>query len=406
VNLWASAVVGAVAEAWAELRIHKTRVLLSLIGVAVAVTAITSVVGVGAIAQQAVTESSERSSGRPALLGLSAYSTTGQVPDSAAMDDAFTTVTERYSIDYASRVMWTELRVQFLDGVATVSTQAVDAPFGVMHRIPVEQGAWFGASDERRLAPAIIVNEIFWQKLGSPDLATHPVVTLAGSDPVTAVVVGVTPSTPYEQQPTMMMLYSAWERTVPVAPGMEQPPGYELWVPPEMADDLMPLIERDLAGAVGEGFDVGVNRQDYLSWGNGDPLLPYKIVIGGVAVLVLFLGALGLVNISLVTVRQRIREIGIRRSFGATAGRVFFAVMMESVVATLAAGVVGVALAIAIVQNPWVRSMVGQGIEDLPAFPIEAAIVGLAASALVGALAGLLPALVAVRVKVIDAIRY
>lgn len=65
------------------------------------------------------------------------------------------------------------------------------------------------------------------------------------------------------------------------------------------------------------------------------------------------------------------QEIGIRRSFGATAGRVFVAVMMESVVATVAAGVLG-----------------------------------LAAATFVGALAGLTPALVAVRVKVIDAIRY
>ncbi len=42
----------------------------------------------------------------------------------------------------------------------------------------------------------------------------------------------------------------------------------------------------------------------------------------------------------------------------------------------------------------------------MPAFPIEAALIGLASATAVGALAGLLPALVAVRVKVIDAIRY
>jgi len=105
-------------------------------------------------------------------------------------------------------------------------------------------------------------------------------------------------------------------------------------------------------------------------------------------------------------VRHRIREIGIRRSFGATAGRVFFAVMMESVVATVVAGVVGVALAVLIVKNPWVTSFVASGVEDVPAFPIEAALIGLASATAVGALAGLLPALVAVRVKVIDAIRY
>jgi len=135
-------------------------------------------------------------------------------------------------------------------------------------------------------------------------------------------------------------------------------------------------------------------------------LLPLKLAVGGVAGLVLLLGALGLVNIALVTVRQRIREIGIRRSFGATAGRVFFAVMMESIVASVAAGVIGVAVAVLIVQNPLVREKLAGALIDVPAFPIEAALIGLVSAAGVGALAGLLPALVAVRVKVIDAIRY
>ncbi len=120
----------------------------------------------------------------------------------------------------------------------------------------------------------------------------------------------------------------------------------------------------------------------------------------------LLLGALGLVNIALVTVRTRIREIGIRRTFGATAGRVFFAVMMESVVATVAAGVVGVMLAILLIKNPITEGFISQGVADVPAFPTSAALVGLAAATAVGALAGLIPALVAVRVKVIDALRY
>ena len=114
----------------------------------------------------------------------------------------------------------------------------------------------------------------------------------------------------------------------------------------------------------------------------------------------------GLLNISLVTVKHRIREIGIRRSFGATAGRVFFSVMMESVVATVVAGIVGVMIAIAVVKNQLFETYVLQGIEDVPPFPVEAALVGLAAATVVGALAGILPAVIAVRVKPIDAIRY
>jgi len=60
-----------------------------------------------------------------------------------------------------------------------------------------------------------------------------------------------------------------------------------------------------------------------------------------------------------------------------------------------------------VVKNPWVEERLGDGmIADMPPFPVEAAVIGLVAATVVGALAGLLPALVAVRVKVIDAIRY
>ncbi len=179
-----------------------------------------------------------------------------------------------------------------------------------------------------------------------------------------------------------------------------------MWVPPELADQLTTLVTRDLTAALGDGAQVNVGRQDWATYGD-DPFLVTKMVVIGIAVLVLLLGALGLVNIALVTVKQRVREIGIRRSFGATAGRVFFAVMMESVVATVVAGAVGVMASILIVQSPWLRDLIGQGmVSDFPPFPVDAAITGLAAATAVGALAGLLPALVAVRVKVIDAIRY
>jgi putative ABC transport system permease protein len=70
------------------------------------------------------------------------------------------------------------------------------------------------------------------------------------------------------------------------------------------------------------------------------------------------------------------------------------------------AGVVGVVIAVLVVKSPWVTELVASGVQDVPAFPIEAALIGLASATFVGALAGLLPALVAVRVKVIDAIRY
>lgn len=408
-GLWA-AFVGAVVEAWAELRIHKTQVLLSLIGVGVAVTALTGVVAAGSIATQATVEGFERGSGRPATVAVWAYNpVTGEQPSKTDLDVAFATAMERYGVTYTNRTMYGGLSVQFPDGVMGISAFGVDQPYGAMHRISLKQGAWFTDRDALRLAPAIVVSEEIWERLGSPDLRVDPtigIVTPTGT--VDAIIIGVTPKQSldgtYLQAYLLNDDYDAF--APPQDPNYPQLPNYEAWVPPEAADQLLPILQRDIAAALGEGWQVDVQRQDYLAWQVDDPLLVPKIVITGIAILVMALGALGLLNIALVSVRHRIREIGIRRAFGATAGRVFFSVMMESVVATFVAGLAGVLLAIVLIRNPLTESLLALYIQDIPGFPIEAALIGLGAATLVGALAGLLPALVAVRVKVIDAIRY
>ncbi len=207
--------------------------------------------------------------------------------------------------------------------------------------------------------------------MGAPDLRTHPTVTILGEQHVTAVVIGVLPPEQYDESTRMFLLSSAYETLAP--PGADR-----AWSPTcstssgcrrTWPTNSRNCCKRDVTAAFGEGWQVDVNRQDYLAWEGGDPIGPIRLVLAGISVLVLLLGALGLVNISLVTVRQRIREIGIRRSFGATASRVFFAVMMESVVATVVAGAVGVFVAVLIVQAPMVRDFVASGLTDVPRVP-------------------------------------
>jgi putative ABC transport system permease protein len=421
VNRALTSLVGALLEAWQEVRVHRTRVLLSLIGVAVAVCSLTTVVALGGIVQQANAELGERQSGRPATLFVSASDTTGALIDAATMDATWSSTLDRYDITYGSRVVDTEQPVAFADGVAKVATTAVDPEYGEMHDFQLSDGEWFTPSDAEQFAPTLLVNQIFWERMGAPELSTHPVVELAseGGRPGTiATIVGVYPSRAFDTEPAMFMLADhlfgmhTTQATAEATDPGGAPTQYEMWVPPSISAELVQNLERDFSAALvppggdADRVQVEVYRQDYAQYGN-DGFLVTGVVIGGIAVLVLILGALGLVNIALVTVKQRVREIGIRRSFGATAGRVFFAVMLESVVATIGSGVIGVIAAILLVQNPLTLEFIGQGIVTVfPPFPAEAALLGLLAATVVGALAGLLPALVAVRVKVIDAIRY
>ena len=402
--------ISVVVEAWAEFRVYRARVLLSIVGVAVAIAALTAVVAISAVAQQGVTEGLERGSGRPAMLGINApFSDAGQ---SLASDADFGREVRaelaRYGVRYWSRQGFASPAVQGLSPDANLGAQLIDPPYGTMFRTRIVDGSWFTAADERRLVPAVVINQGLWTALGSPDLRTHPVLHLTAPTTVDAVVIGIS-SGGDEHSAQLWMLYDAYQALVP-AGEPSQPAGstqYFAWVPPAQSAALSDRIGADLSRVVGHGARIQVNRQDYEAFNGPDPLLFLKIIGAAAAGLILLLGALGLLNISLVTVRARIREIGIRRSFGATAGRVFAGVMMESVVATAAAGLVGVIVAILALENPLVAGLLHQaGLQDVPAFPLSAAGFGLLVAVAVGALAGLLPALVAVRVKPIDAIRY
>ena len=394
-----SGIVGALVEAWAELRIHKTRVLLALIGVALSVSALTTVVGLGDMHRENLAQSEEALSGRPATLSISMYSTDGSSPDSAAALTAYREVAERYAVEYSSAVSSAQVPVQLPQGVLQVPLTVVDPEYKAMRRVPMVEGTWFSAEDAGRLAPALVVNEAFYTAIGSPDLAIDPVVSLSAGQSVDAVIVGVTREQYQEEQPQAIMLSDAFARLgLPV-----DYPRLEMWIPEELSEQLSAAATADLRGRF-PSLQVDAYRSDYAAW--GDPFGGLKWAVAGIAGLVMLLGAVGLLNISMVTVRYRVREIGIRRSFGATSGRIFFGVMLESVVATFVAGILGVMAAIAVVKLPAVQRIVASGVSELPPFPLEAALIGLGAATAVGALAGLIPALVAVRVKVIDAIRY
>ncbi|WP_147794248.1 ABC transporter permease [Cellulomonas sp. Y8] len=395
---------GALVEAWDELRVHKLRVLLSLIGVAAAVTAITGVTAAVDMLGQAMREQTERWNGRETTISVSAFSMTGTADGSAA-SAAMLDVVDRYAVTYASRTTWGQVAAELPGGAQVLNGQMVDPAYGIIHRITPAEGRYFVPGDADRLSPTLVVNEAFLAALGADDLSGHPTVVLQGQQPVTAEVIGVVPNQYTDEAPTYTVLFDQadrWGLAVDPWGQGSQPPTLELWVPPADVDALRERVTADLTAAL-PGYQVDA----YTSEGSPAVLdAASRWVVLAVSGFALLLGGLGLLNIALVTVRQRIREIGIRRSFGATSGRVFFGVLLESVVATLVAGAVGVALAVVALDLLPVDRMFGTVLQDRPPFPLSAALTGLACAAGVGALAGLLPAVWAVRVKVIDAIRY
>lgn len=401
--------VGALADAWSELRVHKLRVLLSLIGIAVAVGALTAVVALGELQRQVMAEQSDRYGGRIATIMIGANRDDGAPMNWDAMDARFERVAERYNFSRTSRIVdgAVTVPVQLPEGVIALPSRLVDPDYAAMHRLTLVEGRWFVEGDTELLAPPVVISEALWETIGRVPVAQHPTLTMTGHLAGTYQVVGVTPRDgPWDTTPRVDLLYDTYRERLGAIPS-DVSVMREIWVPPAIVDELGPVLAMDLRAGAEPGLTISVNRTDWgAQAGFADSALIFQLVTGAIAGIVLLLGALSLINIQLVAMRQRIREIGVRRSFGATSGRIFTSVFLESVVATTVAGLVGIVLVVLVMRSDWVIEAMFPGIQDVPAFPFSAAVAGLVASVIVGALAGLIPALVALRVKVIDAIRF
>ncbi|MFV0419713.1 MAG: ABC transporter permease [Dysgonomonas sp.] len=124
----------------------------------------------------------------------------------------------------------------------------------------------------------------------------------------------------------------------------------------------------------------------------------------------LFSGIIGISNIMLVTVRERTREIGVRRAIGAKPISIMLQILSESFVLTAIAGLVGLLFGVAILEIVYqvmIESMGGEGgnIFIPPYVSFWTAIVALLIIMFSGIVAGFMPAMRALKIKPIDAIR-
>ncbi|WEK62727.1 MAG: ABC transporter permease [Candidatus Microbacterium colombiense] len=403
-----SGLLGALSDAWAEIRVHKLRVLLSLIGIAVSVAALTAVVAISEYQRQLQTEQSDRFGGRAATIVIAINNDDGTAIDFDAFDDRFSRVTERFGFSHTGRIVGGIAQdVRLPDGVTTVGARLIDPLYPEIHRETLLEGRWFLDSDVEALSPPVVITEALWDRIGRVPLAQHPTLTLTGDTGGTYQVVGVAPRQGIgDEELRVDLLYDSYRARVDALP-QDAWPQYEVWVGADQADEIGPVLAMDLRAGLPDGQTVSVSRSDWAAQpGALDAQSTFEMITGGIATLILALGALSLINIQLVAMRQRVREIGVRRAFGATSGRVFFSVFLESLVATTVAGVIGIAIVVAVLRSDWIVTSLFYGMQDVPPFPMRAALVGLVASVIVGAVAGFIPALVALRVKVIDAIRF
>ena len=166
-------------------------------------------------------------------------------------------------------------------------------------------------------------------------------------------------------------------------------------------DELTGAMRRVRAQLPGERDNFSINEQEAFK-AQLDPVKGTIATIGFVITgLALFVGAIGIMNITFVSVKERTKEIGTRKALGARRRSILMQFLIEAVSIALIGGVVGLVLTVGLVQI---------AAQAFPSFPVSISpgIVALAVgtSIFAGVAAGFVPALGASRLDPVVALRY
>ncbi len=167
----------------------------------------------------------------------------------------------------------------------------------------------------------------------------------------------------------------------------------------EVTEDVINLLRQRRGVSPSEPNNFGVNRAEQIFDLVNNVISGLGVIVVPIALASLFVGGVGVMNIMLVSVKERTAEIGIRRALGATKRDVLVQFLSEAMTLTGLGGVIGITVGLLL-------AFAFRVIVSFPAVvPIWAIIAGLLASVLVGLIAGIYPAVRAARLDPVEAMR-
>ena len=336
------------------LRANKLRSLLTMLGIVIGVSAVIAVVALGRGAQQAVND-------RIASLGTTLLTVSpGQARSGGVMsfdvrtrlllEDAQALVDRGTLIGPVQPEMSANLQVQFLNKNAGTQIVGTTANYPEVRKYQIEAGRFFTNAEDQGRQRVAVVGPTVWQNLGlqSPEGLVGENIRIRG---IQFLVVGVYKSkgqaSPFNNPDDQVLIPIQTARFRVM--GNNRLRSISILAPsealiPETMADIQKILRREhkLRPERPDDFQIR-NQADFLNT-LGETTQVFSMLLAGIAAVSLLVGGIGIMNIMLVSVTERTREIGIRKALGATKLNILFQFLIEAVVLCLVGGALGIAV--------------------------------------------------------------
>jgi putative ABC transport system permease protein len=405
-------ILQSIIEAIESLSANKLRSGLTIIGIVIGVAAVISIVSIGRGAQNTITGSIQ-GIGTNLLFVFRGGSEDVRNPqpitlgDAAAVADPF----QAPSVKGVAPMLQGETEVSADGESTTTSVEGVTPEYGPVRNIKVSEGEFI--NEEHILGRASVVllgtdvaDKLFGRKAG----LVGATVRIEGQP---FRVIGVLESkggsgfgnqddriiVPLTTAQTRLIRRSTRDRidliVVQAASASEVT---------QAGEEIAQILRARHRTAIGQDDFTILTQQDFLDTAQTITGV-LTIFLGGIAAISLLVGGIGIMNIMLVSVTERTREIGLRKALGARRIDILVQFLTESALLSLFGGLIGIGLG-AVIAEVVKRIAAAQNTPINPAIGLDTVLLATLFSAAVGLFFGLYPANRAAGLEPVEALRY